>query len=113
MLIETREAALTQFRIGDPAALLLHPRSPESGICPQQPLVLFAFRYAFCCADREFDTSPGLAIGACFTVTVCRCAWAWAAGPTAIAAKQTAAIAKIVAVLITIPVLHPATDIGV
>src|SRR5215471_7354464 len=45
VLIKAREAALTQFRIGDAAALLLHPRFPESGICPQQTLVLLAFLY--------------------------------------------------------------------
>src|SRR5215467_3506554 len=44
-VIKAREAALTQFRIGDAAALLLHPRFPESGICPQQALVLLAFLY--------------------------------------------------------------------
>src|SRR5499433_2567605 len=45
VVIKAREAALTQLRIGDAAALLLHPRFPKSGICPQQPLVLLAFLY--------------------------------------------------------------------
>src|SRR6516162_8069640 len=62
--------------------------------------------FIFCCADQDSETSPGLVIGACFTVTVRRCcAWASADVGIAIAARQTATIASVVAVLMTIAVL--------
>src|SRR5262249_8053561 len=40
--VKAREAALAELRIGDSSTLLLHSRSPKSGICAQQLLVLFA-----------------------------------------------------------------------
>src|SRR5215472_5064502 len=62
--------------------------------------------FTFCCADQDSETSPGLVIGACFTVTVRRCcAWASAEVGIAIAARQTATIASVIAVLMTIAVL--------
>lgn len=45
VVIEARNTALMELWIGDPSALLLHPRSPKGGICPQQLLVLFALDY--------------------------------------------------------------------
>src|SRR5215472_5564543 len=62
--------------------------------------------FIFCCGDQDSDTSPGLVIGGCFTVTVRRCcAWASADVGIAIAVRQTATIASVVAMLMTIAVL--------
>src|SRR5215831_13942160 len=43
VFLEAREAAFTKLRKGDPSTLLLHPRSSEGGVCPQQLLILLAF----------------------------------------------------------------------
>ena len=49
----------------------------------------------FCRADQDGDTSPELAIGGCFTTTVCRAI----VGVVAIVARQATRNAKHVAVL--------------
>jgi len=90
-----------QFWIGDRPALNSLPFSAESGISRQQPLVRLAVDHILR-ASQDVDTSPGLTIGRCFTVTVGRTACAWAAVVIAIAAKTAAATAKVTAVLMII-----------
>jgi hypothetical protein len=64
-------------------------------------------------ADQDSDTSPGLTIGGCFTTTDCRAASAL--GVVAIVARQAAAKAKLIAVLmiITVALLRSSGPIAV